>query len=559
MSSPIVTISETQVKVPSININGCQGESSKKGRDYSSNLKISYYETNLKKPSIEDPDYKVSIKDLRSALSSAKPFISPVVTAISSSPTTSPANSSPRTMSPVVSSSITTATVSFINSPRSSRKTPRSPLATSLSPPSSPSLSLSQNSPRATSILGPISRFTFGESSSGTSIDAQTGCSPESSQIDVQRRNYNSPTGSRSSPSPKMIRKENSPSVENENPGRSSPLTQRAFKQLRWCSTSKKSSGSFIGRRKLSREDSMMTTLMTSLDQVPELGGHLDMDSTSCSLCSSGDDDPPSLPRGQSPSLFPRAPPTTNTPSDSDAAPPNPSSPVLVQNDDDDDDTLGSNSDYTIEGELDDQDEFLPSPSDPSAKHRPELQLSENYNNPASELPIPCDNPSIYEASLLLTTNNPCQSDSFNCHRTCVQNSESSKLSSTSAVTPSLKQDLESVGTSHDRNECFRESVSLTEPETANQYSSLPDQYQDNSILSEIRSPGDNATTINSEYNSLSLPPRVSEVLESQLLSMKCQCPEEESNLGHSSESRASLSVKPKGNNEQNKNSLPDS
>lgn len=411
-------------------------------------------------------------------------------------------------------------------------------------------------------MLGPISRFTFGESSSGTSIDAQTtGCSPESPRENIKRRNSHSPLASRKSLSPKLLHREkDDKSSSKSKQGKSSPLSQRAFKQLRWCSTSKKSSGSFISRRKLSREDSMMATLMTSLDQVPELGGHLDMDSTSCSLCSSGDDDPPSLPRGQSPSLFPRVRHSSNTPSDSEAVPPKPASPVFpVQNKEDDDDTLGSNSDYTIEGELDDQDEFLPSPSEPSSRHHPDLQLNDanTENTSPCELPTPCDNPSNSEVlfSLATSTNDQCQSDSSVPHRTVKQNSESSWISTSSTVTPSLRQEVESAGTSLG----LRVSLQESETETECQALPLPEHQENESLVSNLRSSVDVASASNSEFRSFSLLPQASEVLESQLLSVKCQSLEEEATVGEPTESRASLTGEEEGSLEKNKTSLPDS
>ncbi|ROT76898.1 putative voltage- gated calcium channel [Penaeus vannamei] len=62
-----------------------------------------------------------------------------------------------------------------------------------------------------------------------------------------------------------------------------SPSTQQAMRQSRWYNCRRVSNG---GGRKVSLDDSLTQSLMASFD-VPELGGHLDMDSTSCSVCSS--------------------------------------------------------------------------------------------------------------------------------------------------------------------------------------------------------------------------------------------------------------------------------
>ncbi|XP_071550558.1 voltage-dependent T-type calcium channel subunit alpha-1G-like [Panulirus ornatus] len=60
--------------------------------------------------------------------------------------------------------------------------------------------------------------------------------------------------------------------------------SQRAQRQSRWRNCQEFSSG---GGHKVSLDDSLKQTLMASFDNVPELGGRVDMDSTSCSVCSS--------------------------------------------------------------------------------------------------------------------------------------------------------------------------------------------------------------------------------------------------------------------------------
>ena len=307
-------------------MNESKGISFIKKEEMMMQLKRATFEKNLKVRSIDKAD-KISKSTIRSTELNSQNV------------TKTPANiitSAPRSISPIVSK-LSSNVAAFSGTVK---KKVSQANDTITSTPSSPSLSA--HSPHTPSTICPISKFTFGESSSGTSIDAQT----ENSKSESLQKNsdLNKP---KLSTSPKCELKR---SGSNRASGKSSPLTQRALKQLRWCSTSKKTSGSYLNRKKLSREDSMMTTLMSSLDQVPELGGHLDMDSTSCSLCSSGDDDPPSMPRGQSPSSFPMPPIFSNTNSFSDIVL-KPRS--LSQENDRDDDTLGSNSDYTIEGELD--------------------------------------------------------------------------------------------------------------------------------------------------------------------------------------------------------------
>ncbi|KAF2363799.1 Ion transport domain [Trinorchestia longiramus] len=557
---PIVTISDLQAKVPSININGCNEDTpSKDAKEFPSNLKSTIYNPNLKKPSPEDPEHKISITDLRTALGSSKPSVSEENPTCVPSTISSPSNSSPRSMSPVVSSSIATATVAFINSPRSERKVSRSPLAAtnSISPPSSPSLSLSQISPRSTTVVGPITRFTFGDSSSITSIDAQTtGYSPESPRPPTERK-PSSPSKNRDSPSPSKI--DNQSKAGEMNKGKASPLSQRAFKQLRWCTSSRKSAGVFIAKRKISREDSMMANLMTSLDQVPELSGHLDMDSTSCSLCSSCDDDLPSLPRGQSPSHFPRAGPSSNTPSDSDALPNAAPTNIQIHNDEDDD-TLGSNSDYTIEGELDDQEDFLPSPTDPSYKEHSELQLGDTNvpstnNLYSSELPTPCDNSSNCEASSTWA--------SSNIHLSAASVSEISVQSSktTSTLTPSLgSKPIDACARSvfHNTRKVLQRSLSSSRTEESGRGSSRHCDTKSESDSAASHSKYDEVKTLNAECCSLRrMPQSSSEVLESHIKPDKCQSSSRKSSVEKSAtESCASSEVKM---DQDEENSLPDS
>ncbi|XP_047738832.1 voltage-dependent T-type calcium channel subunit alpha-1G [Hyalella azteca] len=562
--SPIVTISELQAKVPSININGCNGDpTSKDAKEFPSHLKSTHNDPNLKKPSPEDPEHKISITDLRTSLRSSKPP-PPGENVRVASPTSSPANSSPRSMSPIVLSSIATATVSFINSPRSERKVPPSPLvaAASVSPPSSPSLSLSQISPRSTTVLGPITRFTFGDSSSGTSIDAQTtGYSPESPRPPTDRK-PSSPSKQRDSPSPSKI--DNQSKAGEMSRGNASPLSQRAFKQLRWCTSSRKSAGAFIVKRKISREDSMVATLMTSLDKVPELGGHLDMDSTSCSLCSSGDDDLPSLPRGQSPSLFPRATPSSNTPSDSDAAPKKAPTNIQIHRDDDDD-TLGSNSDYTIEGELDDQEDFLPSPSDPSYKEHPELQLGSGdvpstNNLYSSELPTPCDNSSNCDASTNFATFRiPTFSDA-SFLQLSVQSSDN-----TSTLTPppgldAIDEGVKNVGSKLER--ALQRSASSPygeEPRASCSSHYSGSKSESDSMTNRKSKISKKAPTSIAEFCSLrEMPQSSSGALESQVKRDKCQSSSRKSSVENpTTESCASPEVRTDVKDEES--SLPES
>ncbi|XP_042240382.1 voltage-dependent T-type calcium channel subunit alpha-1G-like isoform X2 [Homarus americanus] len=132
---------------------------------------------------------------------------------------------------------------------------------------------------------------------------------------------------------------------------RGSPATQRALRQSRWCNRREFSSG---GGRKVSLDDSLTQTLMASFDNVPELGGRLDMDSTSCSVCSSEEVSVASrLSSGPSPLATLTSGPSTakdNTQVHSplpQVAPP----PPHVFADEDDDATLASSSDsFTLEG-----------------------------------------------------------------------------------------------------------------------------------------------------------------------------------------------------------------
>ncbi|XP_045132838.1 voltage-dependent T-type calcium channel subunit alpha-1I-like isoform X9 [Portunus trituberculatus] len=66
----------------------------------------------------------------------------------------------------------------------------------------------------------------------------------------------------------------------------SSPLNRRAARRSQWSSRREVSEG---GGWKVSFDDSLTQTLMASFENVPELAGHVDMDSTSCSVCSSED------------------------------------------------------------------------------------------------------------------------------------------------------------------------------------------------------------------------------------------------------------------------------
>lgn len=66
----------------------------------------------------------------------------------------------------------------------------------------------------------------------------------------------------------------------------SSPLNRRAARRTQWSSRRDVSEG---GGWKVSFDDSLTQTLMASFENVPELAGHVDMDSTSCSVCSSED------------------------------------------------------------------------------------------------------------------------------------------------------------------------------------------------------------------------------------------------------------------------------
>lgn len=65
-----------------------------------------------------------------------------------------------------------------------------------------------------------------------------------------------------------------------------SPFNRRAARHSQWSSRREVSDG---GGWKVSFDDSLTQTLMASFENVPELAGHVDMDSTSCSVCSSED------------------------------------------------------------------------------------------------------------------------------------------------------------------------------------------------------------------------------------------------------------------------------
>ncbi|XP_063608556.1 voltage-dependent T-type calcium channel subunit alpha-1G-like, partial [Penaeus indicus] len=140
----------------------------------------------------------------------------------------------------------------------------------------------------------------------------------------------------------------NSPKLQE--PG--SPSTQQAMRQSRWYNRRRVSNG---GGRKVSLDDSLTQSLMASFD-VPELGGHLDMDSTSCSVCSSEEASANSH-RSSGPSPLAT---TTSGPSTAldntqvlspfpQVLPPPPK--VFADDDDDDDATLASSTDsFTLEG-----------------------------------------------------------------------------------------------------------------------------------------------------------------------------------------------------------------
>nr|XP_045595061.1 uncharacterized protein LOC123756104 [Procambarus clarkii] len=134
---------------------------------------------------------------------------------------------------------------------------------------------------------------------------------------------------------------------------RDNPSTQQAVRQSPWCNRREFSSG---GGRKVSLDDSLTQTLMASFDNVPELGGRLDMDSTSCSVCSSEEMSVASrLSSGPSPQATITSGPSTAK-DNTQILSPHPqavsTSQVFAAADDDDDDaTLASSSDsFTLEG-----------------------------------------------------------------------------------------------------------------------------------------------------------------------------------------------------------------
>lgn len=135
----------------------------------------------------------------------------------------------------------------------------------------------------------------------------------------------------------------------------SSPLTRRAARHTQWSSRRDVSEG---GGWKVSFDDSLTQTLMASFEHVPELAGHVDMDSTSCSVCSSEDVSIASHLSSAGPSPVATSGSGPSTAQDNtqvysplpQVVPPPP--PVFADNNDEDDDpTLASSSDsFTLEG-----------------------------------------------------------------------------------------------------------------------------------------------------------------------------------------------------------------
>ena len=133
------------------------------------------------------------------------------------------------------------------------------------------------------------------------------------------------------------------------------PLTRRAARHSQWSSRRELSDG---GGWKVSFDDSLTQALMASFENVPELAGHVDMDSTSCSVCSSEDVSIAShlSSAGPSPVATSDSGPSTaqeNTQVYSplpQVMPPPP--PVFADNNEEEDDpTLASSSDsFTLEG-----------------------------------------------------------------------------------------------------------------------------------------------------------------------------------------------------------------
>ena len=518
--SPIATISQAQTNVSGVNMKPFKPLSATKKDEIMFHFKNTNYDKNLRTSSTDESEGKCS-KVFMKPTKQEIPTTSQTTAIISySSPSPSDIPCCP--VSPIAV--VSTATVLLTESPRNGAKTPQPFFRerTSGSPPSSPSLSFSQHSPRAGTALGPISRFTFGESSSGTSIDAQTECS-EHQNIHKHRKSSVIFNRNRNSISPQPERKELA-SENNKNPGRSSPITQRALKQLRWCSSNRRPTAAYMHRTKLSREDSMMTTLMTSLDQVPELGGHLDMDSTSCSLCSSGEDDPPSMPRGHSPSFFPRTALYSDSPSESEVTHNQPVN--FISKNDGDDDTLGSNSDYTIEGDLDDQDDFLPSPNECHSQFKSNTSSPINTNLiSANSTPCGDANTEKHGASKLNQINNEGSSESSRLSR--LSSSPHPEIASSSLDSRSHESDQTVIdcieNDCQDRNDCS----DLTESSSSKNYLSLGTMSQ-------------------------SL-----EVNESHILPIKCQSLDDAKAMGDSSSTKFLQNPKVEHNLKQF--SLPDS
>ncbi|XP_066974796.1 voltage-dependent T-type calcium channel subunit alpha-1G isoform X1 [Macrobrachium rosenbergii] len=127
------------------------------------------------------------------------------------------------------------------------------------------------------------------------------------------------------------------------------PITQQAVRQSQWSSSRKISAG---GGRKVSLDDSVTQSLMASFDNVPELGGRLDMDSTSCSVCSSEEVSATSrLSSGPSPLATSGSGPSTARDNTLVFSYMPHVPPPLSFADKDDDDTLASSSDsFTLEG-----------------------------------------------------------------------------------------------------------------------------------------------------------------------------------------------------------------
>ena len=127
-----------------------------------------------------------------------------------------------------------------------------------------------------------------------------------------------------------------------------SPAASRAQRHLKWCNRRKSASSG----RKISFDDSITQSLMASFDNVPELSGHVDMDSTSCSVCSSEDVSSASRSFTGPPHI--RSPASFSDPTQLTAPQPMPliaKSPMIHLADDDEDATLGSSSDsFTLDG-----------------------------------------------------------------------------------------------------------------------------------------------------------------------------------------------------------------